>query len=223
MGDKDLNETTEILIVDDHPIIRQGLAQILTLHHDGYRCSGAGNAREAQLAMQNDQPDLVILDISLEGTSGLNLISFFTAHYPDVPILVMSMHEESLYAERCLKLGARGYIMKQQAVASIQTAIRRILSGGIYLSDKLQTQILDRLTHQYDERLIADPATSLTNRELEILRLIAAGLGTREIAETLNRSVKTVEAHRANIKEKLGLKNATDLIRYATIWIKEND
>lgn len=216
-------EKTEILIVDDHPIVRQGLAQILNLQHDSYYCCEAGNAREAQLAMQKSQPDLIILDISLEGTSGLNLIGFLTLHYPDVPILVMSMHEESLYAERCLKLGARGYIMKHQAIANIQTAIQRILSGSIYLSDRLQTQILDRLSHQYDEELIADPATSLTNREFEILSLIGIGIGTREIAERLNRSVKTIEAHRANIKEKLGLKNATDLIRYATIWVKEND
>lgn len=212
-----------ILIVDDHPIVRQGLAQVLNIQPDMCLCCEASNAEQALLAMQSCQPDLVIVDISLEGSSGLNLISTLTSRYPRVPLLVMSMHEESLYAERCLKLGAKGYIMKHQAVVSIQTAIRRILLGHIYLSDKLQTQILGRINHQSDDQLIADPAAQLTNRELEVLRLIGVGFGTRRIAEELKRSVKTVEAHRANIKEKLGLKNATELIRYATVWVEEND
>jgi len=212
----------KILIVDDHPIVRQGLAQIVELQPDMCLCGEACNAEEAELAMREKQPDLVILDLSLEGASGLKLITSFSVRYPKVPILVMSMYEESLYAERCIKLGAKGYLMKHRAVSNIHTAIRRVLSGRIYVSDELQTQILGRLNRQSNDQLSADPVTSLTNREIEVLRLIGSGLSTRDIAKELNRSIKTVEAHRANIKDKLELKTGADLIRYAAVWLKEN-
>jgi len=213
----------KILVVDDHPIVRQGLSQVLNNQSDMYVCSEAGNGEQAHLQIQSSHPDLVILDLSLEGTSGLNLIDSFMLHYPNLPILIMSMHEETLYAERCLKLGARGYIMKHQAVNNIQKAIRRILAGRIYLSDKLQNQILERVNHPSRDQLLADPSTSLTNRELEVLQLIGMGFSTRQIAEKLKRSIKTVEAHRANIKEKMGLKTGTELIRYAAVWLEESD
>jgi|APLak6261674355_1056100.scaffolds.fasta_scaffold01420_3 DNA-binding NarL/FixJ family response regulator len=213
----------KILIVDDHPIVRQGLKQVLNLQADMQLCCEADNAEEALIAMRGCDHDLVIVDISLEGTSGLNLITTLTAHYPQLPILVMSMHEESIYAERSLRLGAKGYIMKHQATVNIQAAIRRILAGGIYVSETMHALILERMHTRAVDSGVADPAACLTNREFEVLRLIGFGFGTREIAEKLNRSIKTIEAHRANIKEKLGLKTGVELIRFAICWIAEKE
>jgi DNA-binding NarL/FixJ family response regulator len=216
---KDGQAKTKILIVDDHPIVRQGLAQIINLQADLQLCCEAGDAEEALTAVRRCHHHLAIVDISLQGVSGLSLITTLTAHYPQLPILVMSMHEESLYAERSLRLGARGYIMKHQATVNIHWAIRRILNGGIYLSDEMHRLILNRI-HSHDvDPGIADPVACLTDREFEVLRLIGFGFGTRQIAEKLNRSVKTIEAHRANIKEKLGLKNGTELTRFAACWV----
>jgi DNA-binding NarL/FixJ family response regulator len=135
----------------------------------------------------------------------------------------MSMHEESLYAERSLRLGARGYIMKHQATESILSAIRQILNGGIYLSDDMHGKILERISSRAFNPGTADPVSCLTDREFEVLRLIGFGFGSRQIAEKLNRSIKTIDAHRANIKEKLGLKTAIELIRFAAYWVKAND
>lgn len=213
----------KILIVDDHPIVCHGLAQVLNLQPDMHLCCDASNAREALTAMRNCHHDMVIVDISLEGGSGLNLIPTLITNYSSILVLVMSMHEESVYAERALRLGARGYIMKHQAVVNICTAIRKILNGGVYLSDNMQRLILDRMSSRTIDHVITDPTTSLTNREFEVLRLIGFGFGTRQIADKLKRSVKTIEAHRANIKEKLGLKTGLELIRYAAVWIEEQD
>ena len=220
---KDGQSKSRILIVDDHPIVRQGLAQILNLQADMQLCCEAGNAEEALTAIRSCHHDLAIVDISLKGASGFSLITNLTVHYPQLPILVMSMHEESLYAERSLRLGARGYIMKHQAVVYIQTAIRRILDGGIYVSDEMHRLILDRIRAHTVDPASVDPVACLTEREFEVLRLIGFGFGTRQIAEKLNRSVKTIEAHRANIKEKLGLKTGIELIRFAAFWVKAND
>lgn len=186
-------------------------------------CCEASNAEEALSAMRNCHHDLVIVDISLEGVSGLSLITSLTANYPQHPILVMSMHEESLYAERSLRLGAKGYIMKHQATANIQSAIRRILAGGLYVSDEMHTLILDRIHTKALEPGTADPVACLTNREYEVLRLIGFGFGTRKIAEKLNRSIKTIETHRANIKEKLGLQAGMDLVRFAAFWVNAKE
>ncbi|MGR9037899.1 MAG: response regulator [Gammaproteobacteria bacterium] len=210
----------KIMIVDDHPIVRQGLAQVINLQADLQLCCEAGNAEETLTAIRRCRHDLVILDISLQGVSGFTLIQTLTAHYPELPVLVMSMHEESLYAERSLRLGARGYIMKHQATANIQSAIRRILDGGIYLSDEMQRLMLDRIRSRASDTGAGDPAACLTDREFEVLRLIGFGFGTRQIAEKLNRSIKTIEAHRANIKEKLGIKTGIKLIRFAALWVK---
>ena len=212
-----------ILIVDDYPIVRQGLAQVLNLQADLLLCCEASNAEEALSANRCCNHDLAIVDISLQGTSGLSLITTLTAHYPQLPILVMSMHEESLYAERSLRLGARGYIMKHQATTNIQLAIRRILDGGIYVSDEMNRVILDRVCSSTSNSRNPDPVSCLTDREFEVLRLIGFGFGTRQIAEKLNRSIKTIDAHRANIKEKLGLKTGIELIRFASLWIKADD
>ena len=155
----------KILIVDDHPIVRQGLAQVLNLQADMQLCCEASNAEEALTAMRDCHHDLVIVDISLEGASGFSLITTLTAHYPQLPILVMSMHEESLYAERSLRLGAKGYIMKHQAVVNIQMAIRRILDGGIYVSDEMYKLILDRVSSRSsDSRNLRPRRLSYTPR-----------------------------------------------------------
>jgi len=220
---KDRLEKARILIVDDHPIVRQGLAQVLNLQADLQLCCEASNAEEAMDAISHCNHDLAIVDISLQGGSGLSLITTLIAHYPQLPILVMSMHEESLYAERSLRLGARGYIMKHQATVNIQSAIRRILNGGIYLSDEMHSLIVDRIRSRDFDSGTADPVASLTDREFEVLRLIGFGFGSRQIAEKFNRSIKTIDAHRANIKEKLGLKTGMELIRFAAFWVKAND
>lgn len=209
--------------MDDHPIVRQGMAQIINLQADLQLCCEAGSAEEALIAIRRCCHDLAIVDISLQGVSGLSLITNLTTHYPQLPILVMSMHEESLYAERSLRLGARGYIMKHQATINIQSAIRRILDGGIYLSDEMHKLLLDRMRAHASDPGVIDPTACLTHREFEILRLIGFGFGTRQIAEKLNRSVKTIEAHRANIKEKLGLKTGIELIRFAAFWVESSD
>jgi DNA-binding NarL/FixJ family response regulator len=212
-----------ILIVDDHPIVRQGVAQIVNLQPDLQLCCEAGNIAEAIAAAERCPHDLAIVDISLEGVSGLSLVSTLTARFPLLPIVVMSFHEETLYAERALRLGAKGYIMKDQATIHILAAIRRILNGGIYLSDAMHDQILQRVRSPSLESGVVDVADSLTNREFEVLRLVGLGFGTRDIAEKLNRSVKTVETHRANIKEKLGLKTATELARFAALWVEGDE
>lgn len=213
----------KILVVDDHPIVRQGLKVMLNQQNDLHLCCEANATEEAVVAMHNCHHDLVIVDISLEGESGFNLITKICIDFPLVLILVMSMHEESVYAERALRLGAKGYIMKQQAVENIQIAIRHILAGGIYLSEEMQDLIdVDFDKHLLDSSVI-DPTAALTVRELEILRLIGFGCGTRAIADKLNRSIKTIEAHRANIKDKLAFKNGIELMRFAAFWVTKID
>jgi DNA-binding NarL/FixJ family response regulator len=213
----------KILIVDDHPIVRQGLAMMLNQQDDLHLCCEANNLEEALAAMNACWHDLVIVDISLEGESGITLISKLYLKYPQISILVMSMHEEFVYAERALRLGAKGYIMKQRAVEFIQHAIRCILAGGIYLSDEMHKLILDRMNKQSLDSGVTDPTSVLTLREFEVLRLIGHGFGTRKISEKLNRSIKTIEAHRANIKSKLSLKTNIELIQFASLWLAERD
>lgn len=217
----DSRAKARILIVDDHPIVRQGMAQIVNLQADLQLCCETGNSEEALSAMRRCHHDLALVDISLEGVSGLSLITTLTARYPKLPILVMSFHEEALYAERSLRLGAKGYIMKHQATGNILSAIRHILGGGIYLSNDMHRLILERLRTPFSDPGIADPVACLTGREFEVLRLVGFGFGTRQIAERLNRTVKTVETHRANIKEKLGLKSGTELARFAALWVED--
>jgi DNA-binding NarL/FixJ family response regulator len=220
---KNSQTKARILIVDDHPIVRQGLGQVVNLQDDLQLCCEASNAEEALSAISNCNHDLAIVDLSLKEASGFSLITTLTAHYSQLPVLVMSMHEESLYAERSLRLGARGYIMKHQATVSILSAIRQILNGGIYLSDDMHRLILDRIRSHALDQGTEDPVACLTEREFEVMRLIGFGFGSRQIAEKFNRSIKTIDAHRANIKEKLGLKTGIELIRFAAFWVKAND
>jgi DNA-binding NarL/FixJ family response regulator len=215
-------ETTakhRIMIVDDHPIVRQGIAQLINREADLHVCCEAGDADHALEKMKGCSHDIAIVDISLTGVSGIELIQMLRQRGYETPVLVMSMHDESLYAERALRAGARGYIMKQEATEKILTAIRQILHGEIYVSDKMRSRMLQRLIDNRADSN-ASPVANLSNRELEILRMIGQGFGTGEIARELKRSVKTIEAHRANIKDKLGLKSAAELVRFAVQWVE---
>lgn len=208
-----------VLIVDDHPIVRQGIAQLINQEADLSACCEAGNAQEALDIIERDMPDILLVDISLGGISGIELVKILKSRHPKIPALVISMHDESLYAERALRAGARGYIMKQEATEKMLAAIRQVTRGDIYLSERMQAKILQRVLGSDDSGL--SPIDLLSDRELEVFRLIGHGFATRHIARELNRSVKTVETHRAHLKDKLGLKNAAELTRYAVQWIEQ--
>lgn len=202
-----------ILMIDDHPIVREGMAQFLNFQDSLHLCCQAANTREALAAMAACRHDLAIVDISLNGESGLGLVKILRHRYPQLALLVLSMHEESMFAERALRSGANGYLMKQEGTRNILQAVQQILAGNIYLS----TPLLSRLAQRAVTPLGIDPSpvAGLSEREFDILLLIGLGFGTREIAEKLKRSVKTIESHRANLKEKLQLKSGTDLLRFA--------
>ena len=202
-----------ILMIDDHPIVREGMAQFLNLQDNLHLCCQASSTAEALDAMAACSHDLAIVDISLNGESGLDLIRVLRQRYPQLAILALSMHDESLFAERALRSGANGYLMKQEGTRNILRAVQQILAGNIYLS----ADILSRLAQRLLTPPSADPSrvAGLSEREFGILYLIGMGLGTRQIAEKLNRSVKTIESHRANLKEKLHLQSGRDLVRFA--------
>ena len=206
-----------LLIVDDHPMMRQGLAQLIGAEPDLTMCGEAANAEEAIDAIRSARPDLVLADISLPGKNGLELIKDFQAIQPDLPVLVISMHDESLYAERVLRAGGRGYIMKQEGGQKLMQAIRRVLDGKIYVSEAISAGILETFSG-HCAGAEKSPLEQLSDRELEIFHLIGQGQGTKDIAEKLHLSAKTVDVHRANIKTKLKLASSPELIRYAVRW-----
>ena len=209
-----------ILIVDDHPIVREGMAQFLNLQDNLHLCCQASNADEALAAMSTCNHAVAIVDISLDGDTGLDLIKTLRRRYPDLAILTLSMHDESLFAERALRSGANGYLMKQEGTKSILQAVQQVLAGRVYLSAAMQNTLTQRLDVPQDDghSLIA----GLSAREFEVLHLIGLGFGTRQIAEKLNRSVKTIEAHRANLKDKLQLASGTELLSFAVRWFDSN-
>jgi DNA-binding NarL/FixJ family response regulator len=206
----------KVFLVDDHPIVRQGLALFIEREPDLMVCGEAEDATSALQAIREAAPDFVILDISLNGPDGLELLKTLRVRYPNLPALVLSMHDESVYAERALRAGANGYIMKQEAADKVITAIRHILGGDVYLSDRLTKQMLQQFVNgSISPR---DPLAKLSDRELEVFRLIGAGHGTRQIADEMHVSTKTVESYQAHIKEKLALRNARELVQYAVEW-----
>jgi len=209
----------QILIVDDHPIMRQGLAQLINHEPDLVACCEAENARQAMDAIAKSKPDLVLADISLPDKSGLELIKDLQVMYPGLPVLVLSMHDESLYAERVLRAGGRGFIMKQEGGKKLMEAIRQVLSGQICVSEKMSAKILEIFSGRHSGTT-SPSIEQLTDREFEVFQHIGHGLGTSQIAEKLHISVKTVEVHRVNIKEKLQLKTAPELIHYAVRWVE---
>jgi DNA-binding NarL/FixJ family response regulator len=197
-------------------MMRQGLAQLINNEPDLIVGWEAGDARQALDLVGANTPDLILADISLPDKNGLELIKDIHVLQPDLLILVVSMHDELLYAERVLRAGGRGYIMKQEGGKKLMTAIRRVLSGELYVSEKMSAKILESFSGQ--PKAGGSPVERLSDREFEVFQLIGSGKGTREIADYLHLSVKTVEVHRANIKEKLKLKSATELVRHAVRW-----
>jgi DNA-binding NarL/FixJ family response regulator len=210
---------TRILIVDDHPLLRQGITRLINQEDDMMVCGEADEPGKAMGAIAEARPDIIILDISLKGASGIELLKNIKARYPRLQVLILSMHDESVYAQRALRAGAAGYIMKQEATEKVLVALRRILSGEVYLSDELGTKLLNRMVGGRGT-MTGSPIEELSDRELEVFGLIGQGHGTRPIAEKLHLSVKTVESHRAHIKEKLNLKNATELVHHAIQWVQ---
>lgn len=208
-----------LLLVDDHPIMRHGLVQLISAEDDLEVCAEAGTAEEGLKAVAKWSPDLVIADLTLPDKHGLEFIKDLRALHPETQVIVLSMHDESLYAERALRAGARGYLMKEAAAGNLIRAVRRALGGEIYLSDKMSSTMLELLSGQ---RKSATPAgvDRLTDRELEVLQLIGSGRGTRHIADQLHISVRTIDAHRAHIKDKLQLPDGNALVRYAVRWVE---
>jgi DNA-binding NarL/FixJ family response regulator len=204
----------KIILVDDHPVLREGLAKLINREPGFSICGQFEDAACAFSAIPTLSPDLAIVDLALKGSNGLELIKNSRAAYPKLVILVLSMYDESLYAERALRAGAAGYIMKQEASEKILTAIRQVLAGGIYLSEKMSSKLMHQLVGG-KAREAGSTLERLSDRELEIFGLIGQGMGTRQIAEQLHLSIKTVESHRSHIKEKLNLKDANELVHTA--------
>jgi DNA-binding NarL/FixJ family response regulator len=215
-------DPAQILIVDDHPIVRHGLAQLINDERGLNVCGSAATPAEAMVLLDEKIPHLVIVDLSLGDESGLDLLKSLHSQHPDLPVLVLSMHDEAYYADRVLRAGAMGYIMKQEAAEQMISAIHQVLSGKVYLSESMAASMLTRFVGRKVVRG-GTPVDHLTDRELQVLELIGKGLGTRQIAEKLHLSVKTVENHREHIKAKLKLRTSAELVRYAVRWELEGD
>ncbi|MBN4056184.1 response regulator transcription factor [Rhodothermus sp. AH-315-K08] len=210
---------TKLIIVDDHPLMRKGLATSLTGETDIEVAAQCQNAEEAMEALNTVQPDLALVDVSLPGMSGLELIKHMLAVRPDLKVLVVSRHDEGLYAERAIRAGARGYVMKLQAGDVMLKAIRRIMNGGIYVSEEINERLLIGIASGRDS-FAKSPLEVLSDRELEVFEMTGRGHGTRDIAERLHLSVKTVESYRARIKSKLNLSTAAELMQHAVQWVE---
>lgn len=211
-------KTKRIIIVDDHPLFRKGLEQLINSSSDGFHiCGEAGDAAQGMAVIRELKPDLVIVDLSLPGANGIELIKNIRAEFQKLPVLILSMHDESLYALRALRAGAQGYVMKQEALENVIGAIREVLAGRPYLSQDMSSKLITNFASGTNE---GNPTDKLSDRELEILELIGKGRDVREIAKALHISAKTVETHRAHIKEKLNLKNARQVTRFAVQWLE---
>jgi DNA-binding NarL/FixJ family response regulator len=209
---------TKVLLVDDHPILRAGLGKLINQEADMMICGEAEDGPTAFDLAGTLNPDIAVIDISLKASNGIELVKNLKARYPDLPTLVLSMHDESLYAERALRAGSLGYIMKEEAIEQVLVAIRKVLQGEIFLSEKMKSKMLQQMASGKG-KVITSPIEQLTDRELEVFRLIGEGCSTRQIAGQLHLSVRTVEAYREYIKSKLNLKNATELVQHAFHWV----
>lgn len=216
-GQSNQSRRNRIFLIDDHPIVRQGLALLINREVELEVCGEAQDAPSALTGLAASEPDLIILDISLNGPDGLDLLKTIRLKDGHVPVLVLSMHDESTYAERALRAGANGYIMKHEAAEKVLVAIRRILGGEVYLSDRLTNKMLQQIVRGTDP-VSRSPVSMLSDRELEIYRLIGSGHATRQIADELHISVKTVESYQAHIKVKLSLRSARELVQHAIEW-----
>ncbi|MBE2287056.1 MAG: response regulator transcription factor [Prosthecobacter sp.] len=207
-----------LLVVDDHPVFRHGICQYLGQESNLVICGEAPNAQLALEAMRQLKPDMVLLDVSMPGTNGIELIKHMLAEQPKLLILMLSMHDESLYALRALRAGAKGYVMKQQAMETILDAVRKVLGGGIYVSPQFSEKLIFKsIAGSTDD--LGSPVDKLSDRELEVLQLFGRNKTTKEIGESLHLSVKTIETHRTHIKEKLGFKDADKMVEFAIEWV----
>jgi DNA-binding NarL/FixJ family response regulator len=209
---------TKVFLVDDHPLVREWLTQLIQRESDLTICGEAEDTQEALEKIAQTKPDIVIADISLKTTHGLELVKDLQVRFPALPVLILSMHDESLYAERVLRAGAKGYITKQEATRKILPAIRQVLSGQIYISEKMASRMVNKMVLGRAQEQ-KSPIERLTDRELEVFQLIGCGQGTRRIATELHLGIKTVESYRARIKEKLKLEDGTQLLQQAIQWV----
>ena len=208
-----------ILIVDDHPLLRKGVSQLIDQEKDLMVVGEAEDALRAITAIETAKPDVALIDISLNGTSGIELLKDIKARFPKLKTLVLSMHDESVYAHRALRAGASGYIMKQEGTEKVLLALRKVLHGDVYLSERFGNRMLHTLVNGRSA-MSGSPVEELSDRELEVFNLIGHGYGTRPISEKLHLSIKTIESHRAHIKEKLNLQNASELVHHAIQWVQ---
>jgi len=209
-----------VMLVDDHPIVRHGMAMLINEEDDLMVCGESSSASETLAQIECCQPEVAVIDVSLQGASGIDLTKSIKEQKPDLPILILSMHEENLYAERALRAGARGFVMKQEPAETVLHAIRTVLKGDVYLSERLSSKVLRALVDGPGEEPERFGVDRLSDRELEVFELIGRGYSTRRIADALHLSVKTIETHRAHIKQKLKLSNATELVHRAFHWIE---
>lgn len=219
LAKKGSGQRRKVFLVDDHAVVRNGLAELINQAKDLVICGEAASAEEALERIRTAKPDIAIVDLTLGEMSGLDLLKVLKVKIPSLPILVLSMHEESFYAERCLRAGARGYIMKKEAIEQVENALRTILSGKVYLSQSLSDQFLLAVARGESARG-ATPVDRLTDRELQVFECIGQGLGASEIAKKLRLSVKTIESYQAKLKEKLGLKDSSQLFQRALHWVE---
>jgi DNA-binding NarL/FixJ family response regulator len=213
---------SRVLLVEDHPMFRERLAHLINKDLEMTVCGEADNIQTAMALSQETRPDIAIVDISLRGSSGLELLKDFKAQGMRIPVLVLSMHDEMLYAERALRAGAKGYITKNEASSEVMMAIRKVLQGEVYLSTRMTTRLIERMADSRREVKTSEMEL-LTDRELEVFQLVGHGRNTREIAAQLHLGESTVDTYRARIKEKLRLKNVAELYHRATEWVKEQE
>jgi DNA-binding NarL/FixJ family response regulator len=213
---------SRILIVDDHPVVRRGITSLVNEEPDLEVCATAASMTEAKERLERHEADLMVLDISLPDGSGVDLIKQVKSTHPELKILVSSVHDDMLYAERCLKAGALGYINKREAADEIIAAIRRVLSARVYVSSEMSERLLNRVVRGSAAEPTGSAVEVLSDRELEVFELIGTGAATGEIAEKLHLSTKTIETYRENIKTKMALKSGAELVRAAVAWVIEN-
>jgi len=217
-----VSDVAKILVVDDHPLVRRGLGELIASQPDLTVCGEAATAAEALNLVDQTAPDLVVIDLKLKQSSGIELIKQIKARYKNIKMLVASMHEEALFAERALHAGASGYINKEEAGEKVVEAIRQILQGKVYLSNEMTEHMLYQFAGRQQEPS-ENSLDKLSNRELEVFELVGQGMGTRQIAEMLHLSVKTIETYRESVKRKLNLNTSSELIRRAVQWVLEGE
>ena len=214
---------TDLVLIDDHPLMRKGLARTIENEVDLNVVGQMSSAEEALEKIEDLAPALAIIDISLPGMSGMELIKHLQSRTPDIKLLVVSRHDETLYAERCIRAGAKGYVMKQEAGDVIVQAIRKVLNDRIFVSEEINERLLQSMAEGGRERIMQSPLEVLSDRELEVFELTGKGSSTREIAERLHLSVKTVESYRARIKDKLNLSSGNELMKHAVQWVESEN